>query len=119
MGKGSRPRTVDTTEYEAFGIKPNAIQANHRLTKAMQDLSDNGESWNCNNNPYFYVDYDGYGFEDDEGRSYKMPLTDDQAEELCFGCPLIKLCYDFAVAQEVNFGIWGGINFGVDEEALF
>lgn len=119
MAKASRARTVETSEYEAFGIKPAAVQPNHRLTKAMQDLIDNGESWNCLNNPYFYTDYDGYGFEDEDGNNFYQPITEDRAEQLCFQCPLIKLCYDFAVAQEVNFGVWGGVNFGVDEEALF
>lgn len=43
----------------------------------------------------------------------------DDAELMCNGCPLLKACYDFAVAQEVNAGIWGGIHFDEDEGTLF
>lgn len=38
-------------------------------------------------------------------------VDDDWAEELCHGCPLMKQCYDFAVASNQEYGIWGGINF--------
>lgn len=43
----------------------------------------------------------------------------DEAEELCYGCPLLKQCYDYAVAAKVNWGIWGGVNFTEGEEVLF
>ena len=46
-------------------------------------------------------------------------ITDDEAEEMCHGCPLLKLCYDYATAQGEVAGIWGGIRFGDREEALF
>jgi hypothetical protein len=42
-------------------------------------------------------------------------VSADLAEELCFGCPLLKQCYDFAVASEQEWGIWGGINFTKEE----
>jgi hypothetical protein len=35
----------------------------------------------------------------------------DKAEELCYNCPLLKECYQFAVQSEQEYGIWGGINF--------
>lgn len=38
-------------------------------------------------------------------------VDDNRAEELCHGCPLLKQCYDFAVASKQEYGIWGGINF--------
>lgn len=60
----------------------------------------------CVNDPATWVDY-----------STKMSWY--EAEELCHGCPLIKACYDFAVAQEVNAGIWGGIHFDEEEGGLF
>jgi hypothetical protein len=46
----------------------------------------------------------------------QYPVPEDKAEEMCHGCPLIKLCYDYAVAAEVNQGIWGGIDFTQEEE---
>jgi hypothetical protein len=38
-------------------------------------------------------------------------VSDASAELACHGCPLLKECYDFAVASEQQYGIWGGINF--------
>jgi len=45
------------------------------------------------------------------GEGNPQPLTDDQAEQLCHGCPLLKQCYDFAVANNEQYGLWGGILF--------
>lgn len=39
----------------------------------------------------------------------------DQAEELCYGCPLLKICYDYAVTANESWGIWGGVNFTKEE----
>jgi hypothetical protein len=90
-----------------FGINSEAVEAWHLLGEAMSAH----KVWNCKDNPYFYMDYDGKGFEDDEGRSIIAPLTDAQAEDACYGCPLLKQCFDFAVANDEQFGIWGGIIF--------
>lgn len=38
---------------------------------------------------------------------------------MCHGCPLLKRCYDYAVADDVNAGIWGGIHFDERKIALF
>jgi hypothetical protein len=38
-------------------------------------------------------------------------LSDETSERLCYGCPLLKKCYDFAVESKQEYGIWGGINF--------
>ena len=35
----------------------------------------------------------------------------DKAEEVCYNCPLLRQCYQFAVQSEQEYGIWGGINF--------
>nr|DAW17347.1 MAG TPA: Transcription factor WhiB [Caudoviricetes sp.] len=43
----------------------------------------------------------------------------DEAEELCYKCPLLKQCYDYAVADKIEWGIWGGVNFTKVEEVLF
>ena len=42
-------------------------------------------------------------------------VSEDEAELLCAGCPLLKQCYDFAVASKQEWGIWGGINFTKEE----
>jgi hypothetical protein len=42
-------------------------------------------------------------------------VTIDEAEQLCGGCPLLKQCYDFAVASDQPWGIWGGVIFNKEE----
>lgn len=58
---------------------------------------------NCDEKPYYYVDN-------------PVGIDDDTAEQMCYGCPLLKQCYDFAVASDVNWGVWGGINFTKEED---
>ena len=38
-------------------------------------------------------------------------VTKYNAELMCNGCPIMKLCHDFAVSSKQEYGIWGGINF--------
>ena len=120
----ARPRTVSPVkekirENALMGIKPEAVGPLHALNDAMDNAIQSGEYWPCLNNPYFYTDYDSLGFEDEEGRALYKPLTVDQVELLCHGCPLLKQCYDFAVANDEQFGIWGGIDFSADYNELF
>jgi len=53
--------------------------------------------------PKFFVDY-------------SENIDVDTAEQMCYGCPLLKLCYDYAVADNVQVGVWGGVNLSVKEE---
>lgn len=96
-----------------FGIKPEAVDAWRKLCSAQ----DKNPYYPCKNNPYFYTDYDGKGFETEDGKP--QFLTADQCEELCHGCPLLKECYDFAVANDEPRGVWGGINFAVKDNTIF
>lgn len=56
---------------------------------------------------------------DDSHRVYsgEMTHTIDQelAERLCYGCPLIMECYQYANAADESWGIWGGVNFSKEE----
>jgi hypothetical protein len=106
-------RTVDNFEPLHFGIKKKAMQKWLLLSEGMNEHP----NFPCKNNSYYYTDYDGYGFEDEDGSGKAKKLTEEQCEQLCTDCPLIKLCYDFAVAQEVTHGVWGGINFGAENDA--
>ncbi len=54
-----------------------------------------------------------------EYADHSIMMSADEAEQMCYGCPLIKACYDFAVLNEVNAGIWGGIHFDEEESVLF
>lgn len=60
----------------------------------------------CADKPEFYAD-----------KSTQVSL--EQAESMCYGCPLIKPCFDFAIAQNVNAGIWGGVIMDIDDGSLF
>ena len=95
-----------------FGIKKQAITAWVRLGKAM----DEEQNYPCREKPYYYMDYDGYGFLTEDGDASYQALTQDDCDLLCHGCPLIKLCYDFAVLNEEKHGVWGGINFEHDDK---
>jgi hypothetical protein len=88
-----------------LGVKKEAVTAYNQLHEAMDEV----KVWPCKDNPYFYTDYDNVGFENDFGGT--RVLTEDQCEELCTDCPLLKLCYDFAVLNEERFGVWGGVDF--------
>jgi hypothetical protein len=97
-----------------YGIKPEASRAMSALIDAQREAISNKEYWPCLNNPYFYQDYDALGF-DGPPRS----LTEDECEALCYGCPLLKQCYDFAVANNEQHGIWGGVDFTPKLDTLF
>lgn len=96
---------VGVEKPEHYGIPKGAEKA----WRALSDAQDQEELWNCKDNSYFYVDYDGKGF--DDGDNNPKPLTEDQAAQLCFQCPLLKVCYDYAVAADEKFGVYGGIDF--------
>jgi len=60
----------------------------------------------CLNKPEIYADH-------------TILVSIDEAEELCYGCPIIKACYDYAIADNVNAGIWGGVVMDGEESVLF
>lgn len=84
-----------------LGIRPEARSAWEKLCK----LQDDNPIYPCASNPYLFTDSDF--------------LTADEAEEICHGCPLLKACYDFAVANSEQHGIWGGIDFSIAPDELF
>jgi hypothetical protein len=104
-------------EPSYYGVKKEAVNFYNKL----RDAQEEHKFWNCKDNPYYYVDYDGRGFEDENGKSEYRALTVDECEILCADCPLLKQCYDFAVANDEKHGIWGGIDFGAieNEDKLF
>jgi hypothetical protein len=84
-----------------LGILPEARGAWEKLCKAQDD----NPVYPCAQNPRLFTDTDF--------------LSPDEAEVLCYGCPLLKQCYDFAVANSEQYGIWGGINFSITPDELF
>ena len=108
--------TIDSFDGATYyGVVKSAMPAWLTLQKAEEE----NPFYPCLDNAYFYADYDGRGFEDEDGNGYTLPLSEDDAEAFCYGCPLLKQCYDFAVANNEKDGVWGGIDFGRDDEALF
>ena len=100
-----------------YGVRPEAVEPQNRLHEKMRGLLEAGEFYPCYDNPTLYTDYEDLASED-QSKAFE-PLTDEQCELLCHGCPLLKECFEFAVADQVKYGVWGGINFGKDENSLF
>lgn len=101
--------TINGKEPVYFGIPKESLESWIALCQGQ----DANPYYPCKDNPYFYVDYDGLGFETEDGNASRKWLTEDDCEQLCAGCPLLKLCYDFAIASGQEHGVWGGIDFSV------
>jgi hypothetical protein len=102
-----KPEKISGDKPINFGIKKEAVTKYNQLHEAMEEA----RTWPCKDNPYYYQDYDDTDFQDKGGKQIPTLLTEDYCEQLCSGCPLLKLCYDFAVANDEVHGVWGGINF--------
>jgi hypothetical protein len=103
--------------WSDYGVRPEAVEPQNRLHEGMRKLIESGELYPCYDNPYFYTDYEDLASEVEDVAF--QPLTEDQCEQLCHGCPLLKLCYEFAVTDQVKYGVWGGVDFGKDDNSLF
>ncbi len=119
LKKATPPRgTLDSFDgANYYGVSKDSMPKWLALQKAQEE----NPYYPCLNNPYFYVDYDGSGVEveKEDGVVYNRLLSEDDIEALCYGCPIIKQCYDFAVANDEKHGVWGGIDFGHKDDALF
>lgn len=51
----------------------------------------------CLRKPEIYVDYD-------EGHT----PSEAAARDMCYGCPVLKLCLSYAEASGATHGVWGG-----------
>ena len=91
-------KTVDGLD---LGILPSARKAWEDLCKAQ----DENPVYPCAGKPELYTDTEF--------------ITEDEAELLCHGCPLLRQCYNFAVANSEIHGIWGGINFSINPDEIF
>jgi hypothetical protein len=89
-----------------FGIQRTALPAWVELCAAQDD----NPSYPCSSNPFFYMDYDNW----DEDKA--IVLQQEDADALCYGCPIIKQCYEFAIANSEQHGVWGGVLFGVEDK---
>ena len=83
---------------EYYGIQKKAINSWIKLSSKLEEI----KFYPCANNPYYYTDY---------GTKGEPELTDDDCESLCTDCPAIRECYRFAMDNDEENGVWGGINF--------
>lgn len=102
---------------EDYGVRPGAVEPQNRLHEKMREVLESGGSYPCLNNPFFYTDFEDLASQNVD--EVFVPLTDDECEALCHGCPLLRECFEFAVADHMKYGIWGGVNFGKDDDSLF
>lgn len=86
---------------DAFQMSPEATAKWNALQAGLEIYTPN-----CQGKPEYYADK-------------SIEVSVDKAEEMCYNCPLIKQCYDYAVADNVKVGIWGGLHFDEDEGMLF
>lgn len=96
--KKDKPQTIEVPESALLLDK--AQKSWYNLTGAFAEASIS--SIPCVADPRLYIDEPEY-------------VSEDLAEKICFGCPLLKQCYDFAVASNQEWGVWGGINFTKEE----
>lgn len=81
-------------DENSFWNKPKAKEKWQELTSAINSI----ENYNCQDKPELWSDSPQH-------------ITEQEAEILCYKCPLLKQCYDYAVTAEVAWGVWGGVNF--------
>lgn len=46
-------------------------------------------------------------FPSKQGRDAPFVVT-EEARKICGGCPVRKACLDFAIDNNIDFGVWGG-----------
>jgi hypothetical protein len=101
----SKRRNLNDDLSSQVGVRPEAVEPLNLFLDKMGELEENGIVRKCGDNYWAYTEQEN--------------LTADDAEELCYGCPLLKLCYDYAVADEISWGVWGGIDFSPEDDTLF
>jgi WhiB family redox-sensing transcriptional regulator len=48
--------------------------------------------------------------EDEHGRY--AALREALAKRVCLGCPVLRECTDYALANDERYGVWGGLTAG-------
>lgn len=69
-----------------------------RRLQKLYDLQEQKGS-NCLGEPELYIDFEEWP-------------TEEDAAELCFGCPIRKACGAYAESTPTAWGIWGGKVYG-------
>lgn len=85
-----------TPDY--YGINKSAISSWVKLSDKLTEIV----VYPCANNPFLYMDNVGVGAQE---------MTEDDVESLCTDCPAIRECYQFALKNDEEYGVWGGIDF--------
>lgn len=84
--------------FKHLHVKPDAEKAWERFDKALRLATETGENVpNCQGRSAEFVDYD-----DDD-----LPTAED-AYMMCYGCPLIELCANYAEQERPAWGVHAG-----------
>lgn len=84
--------------FKHLHVKPDAEKAWERFDKALRRTAETGENVpNCQGRSAEFVDYD-----DDD-----LPTAED-AYRMCYGCPLIELCANYAEQERPAWGVHAG-----------
>lgn len=84
---------LDKPAPHYYGIQKKAITSWVKLSEKLDEV----QTYPCADKPEAYIDND--------------PPSDDDCELLCAGCPALRECYKFALDNDEEYGVWGGINF--------
>ena len=88
----ARGNMAGPIRYEYLSPKGASLEALNKLNEAMEEIRTP-----CFDDPKEYMDWD----ED-------SPPSNRRAQDLCFGCPVAKLCEDYG-RKSRDRGVWGGV----------
>lgn len=81
---------------EALDALQDAVDADNELDQPQR---------NCYGKSALYSNYD-------DPKNLGGVPTDEEAQLMCAGCPLMKLCKTYGTTARPAFGIWGGKLYG-------
>lgn len=93
-------------EFDYLRPREGSQEALDELSDAVDEDNKSGNPQrNCAGKSELYTNYD-------DPRNLMDVPTDEEAEIMCAGCPLLELCGDYADKAHPAFGIFGGRVFG-------
>ena len=109
---GWRPDSRDkrsvkqSKEFDYMLPRVGSQEALDDLHEAVDDDNRSGDPQrNCAGKSELYTNYD-------DPRNLMDTPSDEEAELMCAGCPLLALCRDYADKAHPAFGVYGGVIYG-------
>lgn len=97
MGSFSAPTVDAMADFDHLRPKPGTGRLLLSLTVAMRNATPKCEG------------------RSDEFTGFDTPPTPQQAEDMCSGCPLLKVCQEYGEAAK-PYGVWGGRIYTEEED---